>query len=193
MAATDKKGPNILGALMDLLILVLLVGAAGFGGYYLGTMQKMAPIQAVAPGTPGAITAVETKSTPAAELKSASSENKSAESKKPESSTTKSTEKDPVESTEESAKKTEKLKYWICSSGSDYMGYAITVKVNGKAVDNFFGPDKTIDITKMVKSGDNTITFEAKNLGASYNKHKGDEQAELLLQVVSGPYVQENF
>jgi len=38
-----------------ILILVLLVVLAGAGGYFFGTYQKFAPIQNVAPGTPGAV------------------------------------------------------------------------------------------------------------------------------------------
>jgi hypothetical protein len=73
------------------------------------------------------------------------------------------------------------------------MGYSITVSVNGKPVDSFFGPGKTYDITTMVKPGENSILFDSKFMGDKYNKHSGDEKSVLTLQVVSGPYVSENF
>lgn len=86
-----------------------------------------------------------------------------------------------------------KKKFWITSSGSDYIGYNITIKLNGRPVDNFFGPGKTLDITRLVKAGDNTLTFEAKQLDAGMNQHEGDESAVLAVHVVAGPTVQENF
>ena len=52
-----QKGPNILGVLTDFIVLVLLLGAAAGGGYYWGTIQRMAPVRAVAAGTPGALSA----------------------------------------------------------------------------------------------------------------------------------------
>lgn len=67
------------------------------------------------------------------------------------------------------------------------------MSINGKPVDSFFGPGKTYDITPNVKSGENTISFEAKALGDKYNKHKGDASAALTLKVVAGPYITENF
>lgn len=44
-----------------------------------------------------------------------------------------------------------------------------------------------------MKKGENTITFDAKQLGKNYNKHKNDKDSKLTLQLVSGPSVQEDF
>lgn len=162
--AQKSEGVNVLGALFDLLILVLMVGGAGFGGYYLGVNQQLAPVQKVSAGTSGALPV--------------------------EAMTEKPTDDKPIAAQD---KLKSSRKYWLSSSGVEYIGYAITVKVNGTAVDNFFGPGKNVDITRLVKSGTNTVTFEAKQLGEQYNKHDGDEKSVLIVQVVSGPYVQENF
>lgn len=209
------KGPNVLGALMDFLILVLLIGGAGFGGYYWGTTQRMAPVQMVPAGTPGAISADKTqvspptsnfkpegtgtKAGPSATSISVTGDTKTAASTTTTPATSTATTPTPTSSSDtksgqtEAAKKKGPNKYWVVSSGTDYTGYNITVKVNGTPVDAFFGPGKTMNVTHLVKQGENDITFEAKNMGAKYNRHKGDEKAELILQLVSGPVVQEEF
>jgi len=85
-------------------------------------------------------------------------------------------------------------KFWLTSSGVDnYNGYSITVKVNGETVDNFFGAGKTIDVTKFVKKGDNSLEFECKYLGDDYNKHKGEKNAALTVQLVTGPSIREDY
>lgn len=197
------KGSTALGALTDFLILVLLVGGAGFGGYYWGTTQRMAPVQLVPPGTPGAISADKTQVSPPIST-TKTQDNKAAANNVPHNTApatppTTNTQQ-PSTKTEDTKpaaadthKKTGPTKYWVVSSGSDYIGYSITVKVNGTAVDSFFGPGKTMNVTHLVKAGENDITFDAKNLGAKYNKHKGDEKSVLTLQLVSGPVVQEEF
>ena len=54
---SDKiSGKTILGAISDFIILVLMLGAAGFGGYFVGINQRLAPIELVPPGTPAAKT-----------------------------------------------------------------------------------------------------------------------------------------
>ncbi len=214
------KGSSALGALTDFLILVLLVGGAGFGGYYWGTTQRMAPVQLVPPGTPGAISADKTQvSPPISNFKTEGTGTKAGPSGTAISVTGDSTAttKTGAETTTatstpapgtgaanqqatnntktaatETPKKAGSTKYWLVSSGSDYVGYVITVKVNGTPVDNFYGPGKTLNITNLVKSGENDITFDAK-YDAKYNKHKNDEKAELKLELVSGPVVQEEF
>lgn len=191
------KGGDIVRALIDLVILALLVCGAAFGGYWYGIHERLAPINAVAPGTPGALPA--TAVTPAAD-----------DNKQPATAAAASTEKKPIaltsntvpahesnstpasESNAATAKKA-KAKFWIASFGTDYIGNSITVSVNDNPVDSFFGPGKTVDVTRFVKHGDNTVTFEAKALGDEYNKHKGDRKAELKVQLVSGPQIQENF
>lgn len=176
------KGNEIMRALFDLVVLVLLIGAAGGGGYWYGVNQRLAPVLSVGPGTPGAlppplsatvpkVPPVTATPTPTATTTAAVSTATTAETKPPAA----------------------KTKYWISSSGSDYMGSSITVKVNGAPVDSFFGPGKNVDITSKVKPGDNTLVFESKALGADYNQHAGDASAVLTLQIVTGPYIQENF
>lgn len=168
------KGDDIKRALVDFIFVTLLVTGAGFGGYFYGTVQRLAPVQAVPPGTPGAL--------PPTAASTSTSSPPPASTPTPQSAT-------PASST----KKTPKTKYWLSSSGSDYIGYSITVKVNDDAVDNFFGPGKNLDITRFIKPGDNAVTFEAKALGADYNKHAGDAKSVLTVQVVRGPTIQEDF
>ena len=106
-----------------------------------------------------------------------------------ESRTSESKTSDPEENAKAAAGKEGKLKYWIVSSGSDYIGYSITVSVNGTAVDSFFGPGKCIDLTRYVRAGENTVSFDCKLLGDKYNKHKGDERSALTLALVSGAHI----
>ena len=47
----SKEKLNLAGGVVDLTIFVLLVGGAGFFGYFVGINQKLAPVQIVAPGT----------------------------------------------------------------------------------------------------------------------------------------------
>lgn len=206
--AKPSGRPSIIGAFMDFLILVLVVGAAGGGGYYWGTQQRMAPVKSVAPGTPGALPAdslnpAATKSNSPdaskggdpARTSVASSEpdktdppkDKDQDNSKDRASSTSG--KNASEEKTTSAPKAGGTKYWICSSGTDYIGSSVTVSVNDTPVDSFFGPGKFIDLTKLVKKGDNEIKFEAKALGQGYNKHKGDSKAVLTLQLVSGPQI----
>lgn len=192
--AQKSEGVNILGGLTDLLVLVLMVGGAGFGGYYLGIHQQLAPIQKVAPGTVGALLPDWAQVGPLAAPRKSESEDATGTAEPATSQNTATaataptaTAKVPVSATKQ------KRKYWISSSGVDYIGYSITAKVNGTAVDNFFGPGKNVDITRLVKHGTNTVVFDAKELGEQYNKHTGDEKSVLVVKVVSGPYIQENF
>jgi len=176
LQAAKKKGQEFVKAMLDLVILALLLAGAGFGGYFWGLHERLAPIQEVPPGTANALqpAAVSAAPTPAPPVKTVS-EPKTAE---------------PVAS---APAKTGKTKYWIASTGEEYIGYSITAKVNGNAVDSFFGPGKNVDVTRYVKPGDNAVTFEAKALGDQYNKHDGDANSVLTLQLVKGPHVQEEF
>lgn len=179
-SSTGKKGSGggFFRAIVDLFILVLMLGAAGFGGYFWGVHQQLAPVLKVPLGTPGAILPSQTT---AAKTETPAS---TQPAKEPEPSTTQaSTTEKPVG----------KKKFWISSTGTDYIGYSITVKVNGTPVDSFFGPGKNIDITHLVKRGNNKINFEAKNLGEQYNKHDGEANADLVLKVVSGPILTDSF
>ena len=177
------KGDDIKRAMVDFIFVTLLVTGAGFGGYFYGTVQRLAPVQSVPPGTPGAL--------PSAPAPAAST---STAARAPASSTSQqSTAPASSASSASPTKKTPKMKFWLSSSGSDYIGYSITVKVNDDAVDNFFGPGKNLDITRLIKPGDNTVTFDAKALGADYNKHAGDAKSVLTVQVVQGPTIQEDY
>lgn len=169
--AVKQKGNELVKAMLDLLILALLMGGSGFGGYFLGIHERLAPVLSVPPGTANAIPPALAVSAPAVKNVSKS--------------------EPPAANSSNAAKS--KVKYWISSSGVDYTGYSITVKINDTPVDNFFGPGKNVDITRFVKEGDNEVTFESKALGAQYNKHPGDAASILTVQLVSGPHVQENF
>src|SRR5215470_6166838 len=192
---TEVKKLNFLGALSDLAILALLLGGAGFGGYYWGIHQQLAPVQSVPPGTVGALlppasqsnVPLPPKTATAPESPQSTSHADSSPANKP-AATSASQSSEPSKTTRHG-----KTKYWISSSGADYIGYSITVKVNDTPVDNFFGPGKNVDITNLVKSGDNSVVFEAKALGEQYNKHSGDEKSVLTVQIVKGPHVQEEF
>jgi hypothetical protein len=188
---TGKKGNGFLRALGDLGILALLLLGAGAGGYFWGIHQQLAPVEKVGPGTPGAITSSgSTLPPPKSVTKVAAKESGETDST---TKSSKTTEQASSSSTASEENNTGSRKYWISSSGADYTGYSITVKVNDNAVDNFFGPGKNVDITRMVKSGDNSVVFDAKELGEQYNKHMGDANSVLTLQVVSGPHVTDSF
>lgn len=168
--AAKKKGGELVKALLDLVILALLLAGAGFGGYFWGLHERLAPIQEVPPGTVGALPSSAVAAAPAVQTRPAS-----------------------ADSAVSAPAKSGKMKYWISSSGEEYIGYSITAKVNGNAVDSFFGPGKNVDVTRYVKSGDNAVTFEAKALGDQYNKHDGDAKSILTLNLVKGSHVQEEF
>lgn len=139
----------------------------------------------------GAEKSTEKSSEKSAEKSSEKSDENSSEDKTAESDSESTSESTSQSTNRPSSGK--KLKYWLCSSGADYTGYSITVKVNGTAVDNFFGPGKSVDITRLVKHGENSITYEAKALGDQYNKHSGEANYILAVKLVKGPVVQEEF
>lgn len=180
---TSPKKSDFVRAFLDLLILGLLLVAACFGGYWWGLHERLAPIETVAPGTPGAIT------------QSQLAERQSSQTARPgDASATESPpgEKKQQDMTSDKPARSSS-KYWLVSSGTDYTGYSITVSVNGDQVDNFFGPGKIVDITSHVKSGDNTITFDAKQLGEQYNRHSGESKSILSVKLVSGSKISEDF
>lgn len=202
---TDKpKRLNILGALGDFTILVLLIAGAGFGGYYIGLNQRLAPVQYVWPGTPGAVPIDQILGPQAATATVGASDSKTASSTPgaapaSASATTPAAAKPATAAATPSAAQTakRKTKFWLCSTGADdYVGYSITAKINGVAVDNFFSAGKTIDISKHVKKGSNKLELECKNLGDDYNNHKEDQNASkavLTVQLVSGPSVRDDY
>lgn len=191
----DKiTGKTILGAISDFIILALLIGGAGFGGYYVGINQKLAPIQLVPAGTPGAKTLAQLGLAPKDKQPGQNNNDTDSAAAAPANAapTSSAGTKDPP-ADEAEKNKNEKLKYWLASSGADYCGYSITVKVNGTPVDAFFGPDKIIDVTRLVHKGNNAITFEAKALGEQYNKHTGDSAYSVTVRLIKGPHVQETY
>jgi len=169
-----------LRVMTDLLIIALLITGAGFGGYMYGTHQQLAPIMKVASGTPGAL--------PPPIISAKSSATANPAEAKPSAGQT-----ETAPSADTKAATHSKSKYWITSSGTDYIGYSITVKVNDTPIDSFFGPGKIVDVTGLVKPGDNTLLCEAKQMGEQYNKHTGEAQYKLTLQLVSGDHISDNF
>lgn len=177
----EIKGGTIVRAFIDLIILALLVCGAGLGGYWYGIHERLAPVHDVPPGTAAALPP--SVVTPPSSTSTATGTGTTGSSN-PHTSPT---------SVSGSAKKG-KRKYWVVSSGTDYTGYSIIVSVNGNPVDSFFGPGKSVDVTRFVKPGQaNEVKFEEKALGEKYNKHPGDESAELKVRVVHGPQVTEDF
>jgi hypothetical protein len=183
-APSVKKSSSFLRAIGDLCILALLLVGAGFGGYFYGIHQQLAPLQKVPPGTAGAAqfmppTAADASTNSATHANASKSETAASS---------------PSSAAATGATKAHgKRKFWIASSGSDYIGYSITVKVNDSQVDSFFGPGKSVDVTQLVKPGSNTVELDAKDLGKDYNNHKGDASAVLVLHLVSGPSVTDNY
>lgn len=188
-ASGDIKAGDLFAALRDLIILALLMVAAAAGGYYWGLHERVAPLQLVAPGTPGALPA--TAEVPKKEIQNPL--NKSSTAAATNSSSTNTSSTNTTSSTASAPADKGKLKYWLVSSGTDYVGYQIIVNINDQPVDNFFGPGKLIDVTRFVKHGDNTITFDSKNMGEKYNKHKSDSKAELKVQLVAAPHLKESW
>ncbi|MBN8660502.1 MAG: hypothetical protein J0M35_09085 [Candidatus Obscuribacter phosphatis] len=195
----DKiTGKTVLGALSDFLIICLMVGGAGFGGYYVGMNQRLAPVLLVPPGTTGARS--EPSAAPAPNNKPAGDdaahagggENTGKKDGAAAAASLHSTEA-AAQKKPNAADKNAKMRYWLISSGEDYCGYSVTVNVNNNPVDSFFGPDKIVEVTKLVKPGENQVRFEAKALGEQYNKHTGDAAYAVTVKLVKGTHMQDNF
>lgn len=181
----SPKGKDFVRAFLDLLILGLMLVCAAFGGYWYGIHERVIPVVTVPPGTPGAHSEAEAQAASATATPADKPD-------KPAASAT--AQPAAAETPAAQPAKTGKKKYWLYSSGKDYIGYSITVSVNDDQIDAFFGPGKIVDITSKLQPGDNTVLFEAKKLSEdAYNKHKGDSSAQLIVQVVSGPKVNEEF
>ncbi|MBX9940068.1 MAG: hypothetical protein K2Y32_12485 [Candidatus Obscuribacterales bacterium] len=207
----DKiTGKTVLGALSDLFIICLMVGGAGFGGYYVGMNQRLAPVLLVPPGTAGARaeqTAAPTSVDKAAGAASSHSGGGADAAKKegktdgaaaaalPQSTEAAAQKKSDAAAQKkpDAANKNAKMRYWLISSGEDYCGYSVTVNVNNNPVDSFFGPDKIVEVTKLIKPGENQVKFEAKALGEQYNKHTGDSAYAVTVKLVKGSHMQDNF
>lgn len=189
--SAKKPGNSFVRALVDLFILMLMLAGAGGLGYWFGTQQRMAPVEMVPPGTPGAKTAdgapasASKQPIAAAPITKASTTSESEDTETPAQETPSKPAKP--------AKGHGKLKYWLTSTGSEYVGYSITVTVNGNSVDNFFGPGKIVDVTRYVKKGNNDISFDAQEMGEKFNQHKGDAKFSLTVVLVGSPAVSENY
>ena len=218
MAETKKK-LNLLGGISDLIIFILLVGGAGFFGYFVGINQKLAPVEIVPPGmleeikqaaggggTP--VTAPDQlPPTPPPPVKenpgqpAPESSTKSASPEKPKMKPEEKQKEKPqkkkkgktISSADDAAEKKPEGKYWLASSGSAYIGSSIVVAVNGHPVDSFFAPGKLVDVSDYVKNGSNQVTFEARTLPDQYNQHLGFKEFNLTLKLVSGPTMREDF
>lgn len=187
----EIKGGTIVRAFIDLIIVGLLLCGAGFGGYWYGMHERLAPVHDVPPGTAAALPP--SVVTPASGTATATGTSTGA-STGTSTSTGASTAHTPPPTNTSSSEKKGKRKYWVVSSGIDYTGFQIVVNVNGNPVDSFFGPGKSVDVTRFVKPGqENEVTFEEKALGEKYNKHPGDESAELKVRLVHGPQITEDF
>jgi len=82
-----------------------------------------------------------------------------------------------------------KNKYWIHTSGSDHVGYSITVFVNGQQAGKFYSPGRNVDVTRFVKTGQNQVTFQAEVLPESMNEYKGSQNPDnywLTVSVATG-------
>src|SRR5277367_1530498 len=132
-----KKGNEYVRALLDLVILALLLIGAGFGGYYWGIHQQLAPLQAVPPGTPGALPpSAAASSSPPVPKAAGAVDSKTASSSSEPAQPSKSGETKTAAAEGSSAQgKHSKLKYWVASTGAEYVGYNITVNVNGNPAD----------------------------------------------------------
>lgn len=199
----DKiTGKTVLGALSDLFIICLMVGGAGFGGYYVGMNQRLAPVLLVPPGTAGARAEQAAASASADKAPGSASSHigGGAAAVKKEDKKDGAAAAASLHSTgaagpkkADAADKNAKMRYWLISSGEDYCGYSVTVNVNNNPVDSFFGPDKIVEVTKLIKPGENQVKFEAKALGEQYNKHTGDSAYAVTVKLVKGSHMQDNF
>ena len=195
----EKKRLNLIGAVSDLLIFVLLVGGAGFFGYFIGINQKLAPVQVVAPGTLEAIASLK-ELAGGKKKETVSTVKKEAKVKAPEKTLPKQEPaKKPSAKKEKPKKKAlnkvdvKNLKYWIASVGDQYIGSSVKVLVNGRPVDIFFSPGKLVNITDHIHKGNNQIRFEANVLADEYNQHLGNNKYALTLNIVSGKTVSEDY
>ncbi|MBK9144947.1 MAG: hypothetical protein IPM23_20840 [Candidatus Melainabacteria bacterium] len=197
----SEKKNSILGALSDLVIFLLFVSGAGFAGYYIGINQRLAPIETVPPGTVESLESLVDRATgnkaviavpPAPQPVETKTEaaKQEPEEKKPEEKKPEKNKKEPVKKKSEAAAPGNR-KFYIVSRGSDYIGSSITVSINNRPIDNFFGPGKLIDISPLVRKGKNTIAFDARVMDDEYNQHLGDSSFALALDLVAGPEVTE--
>ncbi len=155
----EKRGNAAQGFLVIMVLLLATVGA-GFG---IGYTQKFVPIEMVAPDT--ASTAP--SSTASSSIRHPSTVQPSTAPSLPAQSA--SATDSQIGNTGSGANSSStptslKRSYWIHTKGWDRAGYAINVFINNQSVGTFSTIDRLDDVTKLVKSGDNKIRFEAKAL-----------------------------
>lgn len=85
-----------------------------------------------------------------------------------------------------------KKKYWLATNGYDHVGYSIKVLLNGQEAGQFFTDGREQDVTKFVKQGENTITFDAKVLPEGMREHAGQSAYYLTVHLYSGNVVGTN-
>ncbi len=73
-----------------------------------------------------------------------------------------------------------KKSYWISTKGYERAGYSIKVFLNGVDAGSFQTPDRIVDVTKFVHTGDNKVRFLAKALPAG---NRTTEYASAYLNV----------
>jgi len=177
--------------LKGLAILVLLIVAAGTGGYFYGTQQRFAPVEKVAPGTLGAV-------------EEAAAPNPIAHAPSESGTTTGAAGEANAQSNgffgfhlfgDGEKKKAAPLtkKYWLHSVGASHVGYVLTASVNGTQVAKFTGPGQSQDITALVRTGENQIAFQAKALPGEMNEHKGDAASALSIQVIANDGIDKQY
>jgi len=166
-------------------VLVLLLGAGG-AGFGVGFTQKFAPIEMVAPGTPGVAVTTSPPTTSTPTTTTATATTPPATSAAP-ASTTGTTAASPGTATSTtpapSAVKVKKT-YWLSTHGWEGSGYDVNVYVNDNLVGTYSKPAQTADITNFVKPGDNKVRFEAKAL--SDDKRNDFSGAHLIVKVNRG-------
>jgi hypothetical protein len=128
--AENLSKKTLVGAFFDFIIICLLLAGAGFGGYFWGTHQRLVPVMMVPPGTPGAKTAAEVGLAPEPATDKTVA-------LKPGDKTTVPKAGEAAAAAPTTAAHTGMTKYWLISSGSDYVGYNITVNVGYDPVDSF--------------------------------------------------------
>ncbi|MBX9667656.1 MAG: hypothetical protein K2X93_08570 [Candidatus Obscuribacterales bacterium] len=158
MASKGEKRGNAAQGFLVIMVLLLATGGAGFG---IGYTQKFVPIEMVAPDT--ASTASSSITHPSTVQPSTAPSLPAQSSSATDSQICNTGSGANSSSTPISLKKS----YWIHTKGWDRAGYAINVFINNKSVGTFSTIDRLDDVTKLVKSGNNKIRFEAKALPES--------------------------
>ncbi len=75
--------------------------------------------------------------------------------------------------------------YWIHTKGWERAGYIVTVAINGQTVDKFSKPDVSVDVSKLVRLGKNSITYTAKSL--PLDQRSDTQSAYLTVELMETP------